>query len=173
MQPEPHPPFGNHNPLGSLIAAATITKGMLLILDNSGGGVGRVKPFAAANADFDTDSLEGGFVGFATADYATGELVTFQKILGGMMYAMETYTTAPTATLLGVAPTTYYTLRNDAGTVKVNLGTTTKGCVRFEEFDLTDQALSDVSPNVIGADTGGAAGDRILVSFPASVRHYQ
>jgi hypothetical protein len=170
-QPVPAPPY-NHVPTGHTIAAATIRQGMLLILDNSGGGVGRAKEFAADDADFASTAMEGGLLGFARHAAIAGQPVEYDKIIGGMQWAIETYTTAPSSTELGVAPTTYYTLRNDGGTVKVNLGTTTNGVARF------DAILPKLPPTTTARgnqwpDTGLAAGDKVLISFPEAVRHHK
>ena|SRR3990167_3432231 len=173
MQPKPAPLYGNFVPSATFIAAGTITQGMLCILDNSGSGAGQVKAFAASDADFASTAMEGGLVGFARHAALVNEPVTLDIITAGSVWSIETYTTAPTAALLGVAPTTYYTLRNDAGTVKVNLGTTTNGVARFVDRDWTDAAPFTTTARGLTPTETGAAGDRVLIQFPESVRHYQ
>jgi hypothetical protein len=147
----------------------------LLILDNSGTGQGCVKPIAASTA-INTANIEGGIVGLAqnscTAAEATAGAAIGVDILDGRS-ALEatTYGTAPTAALLGVAPTTYYALYNDAnGCPQVNLGDTTTPLARFLNF-----SIKDATPLVGGQAPylgGGAIGDRVLVGIPSAYRHY-
>ena len=176
MAVEAHPPFGNFEPIGVQIAGAAITQGQLLIMDNSGSGAGRAKPFRTTTGAFDTTAMEGGLLGFATHDADSGDLVKYQKILGGMQYTAVSYGAAPTATLLGVAPTTYYGLYLNAGVFSVDLGTTSNGVARFENFDYGDAfPFTNVAGtgNSTPDDTGGAVGDNVIISFPESVRFHK
>lgn len=153
------------------IAAATIRQGMLLILDNAGAEAGRVKEFAADDADFASTALEGGFVGVALHAATVGQPVTVSLLTTGMGLAIETYSTAPTAAILGVAVTTLYTLRNDGGVPKVNLGTTTNGVVRFVNREYTDSQPFTTTDRGNTPTETGAAGDRVIITFPEAVRH--
>lgn len=162
---------GDRVPRGTFIAAATIRQGMICILDNSGGGAGQVKEFAADDADFASTAIEGGLVGLALHAATVGQPITLDLFAPGMGLCIETYTTAPTAAILGVAATTFYTLRNDAGTPKVNLGTTTNGVARFVNREITDaQPFTTTDRGYVPTETG-AAGDRVIIQFPEAVRH--
>jgi hypothetical protein len=160
-------------PRDTFIAAGTVTAGMLVILDNSGSGVGSVKNFAASDADFASTALEGGLVGVALHGATDTQPVQVALLVAGMALDIETYSTAPTAAILGVDPTTYYTLRNDAGTPKVNLGTTTNGVARLVNYDWTDAVPLTTTDRGYTPTMTGAAGDRVLITFPEAVRHYK
>lgn len=157
------------------VTATAIKKGQLLILDNASTGQGCVKPIADSTA-INTANIEGGIVGLAqnscTAAEATAGAAIGVDILDGRSgLDCPTYGTAPTAALLGVAPTTYYALRNDAnGFPELNLGDTTTPLARFLNYSLASVGTPlDGQAPALG---DGAIGDRVLVGIIPAARHY-
>lgn len=169
---------GHIVPKELFLAAATITAGMPLILDNSGAGIGNVKEALSSNGSFVSTSMEGGLVGVAENDASAGEMVVVKCLTGvSNRLRLPSYGAAPSETLLGVAPTTYYGLYRDAGVWKVDLGTTANGVARFVNFDFTySETFSDVidSPGGVVMDLDNfAVGDYVYVEIPEAFRHFK
>jgi hypothetical protein len=146
---------------------------MLLILDNASTGIGMCKEFASDDADFAATAIEGGLLGQALNDADDGEAVVVAMITPvSNKLRIKTYVTAPTAALLGVAQATLYTLRNDGGVPKINLGVTTNGVLRFLNHDWTDAAPYSVTDTGLLPTFTGDAGDYVYAVVPAAMRHW-
>lgn len=158
------------------IAGATITRGMLLILDNSGGGIGQAKEFKSSDGSFTSAAIEGGLLGVAENAAASGEVVNYLVIDGNALLEMDSYGAAPSETVLGVAPSTLYCIQRDT-VPKLDLATTTNGVARFDGFVLDPNdgfsSVRDSAGGVVPVVSGFAVGDRVRVAIPASMRHHQ
>lgn len=167
-------------------AAAAVTEGQILIVDNSGSGAGQVKHAAAVSTGFVSTAMEGGLVGVACNDAASGAMVKvalFTSWTGLALPAKASTTLDPGEAALGVAPTTYYGLYRTSAALgggwEVDLDTTTNGVARYVAPDPADNVSYGVTvTSGVGvqgsfgtANTGGDA-TLIHVMFPASVRFY-
>lgn len=159
------------------IAAATITRGMLLILDNSGGGIGQAKEFLSSNGAFNSSNIEGGLLGVAENDAAANEVVHYAMLVGYTRLKMLSYGAVPSQTVLGVAPTTYYVLQRDSAIAKIDLATTASGVARLDGLvpDPNEgfSSVRDSAGGSIPVLSGYAVGDPVFVAIPEAFRHHK
>lgn len=158
------------------IAGGTISVNDLVILNTTTALVTRA---AASGSAIDSTTISGGILGLArNATDASGQTVSVSLLTSFTGLTIPTYSTAPTLALLGTAPTTYYTGRNDGGVFKINLGTTTNGVFRFWNMD-EDSGRPLVVGGVTAAGlqtglhyktSGYAAGDNVKVIVPTAYR---
>jgi hypothetical protein len=166
---------GFNVPQQTFRATGAIEKGDLLILDNAGGDAGEAKKAASDDADFNATNIEGGLLGIAAHGCDDDEAITVDMLSPfSNVLLIETYTTAPTPAILGVAQSTLYTFRNDAGVFKVNLGVTANGIARFLNFDWTySSPYTNTDTGLTAKTSGYSAGDRVYVVIPESMRHWR
>lgn len=165
-------------PLKRKLANGAITAGMLLILDNSGDGIGQAKEFRSSDGSFTSAALEGGLLGVAAHAAADGEIIHFWALTPvSPCLAIDSYGSAPSETLMGVAQATLYCIQRDSGVAKLDLATITNGVARLTDLtDNDDTPFSDVrdaAGGIVPSYAAQAVGDRVLAHIPESMRHYR